>query len=295
MIGDNTRLVTIVGFPRSGTTWFHKFLRQHDGVFVPYIKEIDYFARRDGVLTDFQVAASREIFEALKARREVRGLGLGADGLERKDHCEMRTNADYRRFYQSRAGDRPFVDVSPSYCSMSVAGFRRIKQTMPGAKIVMLLRDRADWIWSAVNHKHRKFMPDMSIMDVFAEVTQPKDQETPPVLLRSGYAEVYEKICQIFDPAEVLCLFTEDLFGTQTQQRVIDQFCHFAGVETRPVGDFEFSKNRGIYEDLPREVTSFVVQRYAQDYVWALRHMGRLPDRWHAQYRSVMGREVPSA
>lgn len=267
------------------------------------IKEMDFFAQRAGVLSPGQIQSLRINFEALQTRRAARGLGLGAHGEQRKERLEMATDDDYRRFYQSRAGDLPFVDISPSYCRMPAEAFRHMARVFPQTKVVLLIRDRADHLWSRINHRRKTRSLDLRAIEIFRSLRDDyltgrgdPDSYHPEnwvYLVNNHPSTVHARLSQAFDPADILVLFTEDLFSPDAQQATLDRLCAFAGIAPCPIDAFEFSANRGEYDPIPDEVREFAVAQLGSEYHWARRHMGRLPERWHDTFRQITGNRVP--
>ena len=289
---ENTRLVSIVGFRRSGTTWLYRFFREHDGVFVPFIKEMNYFAQRAGTLHPYQLDRIQQHFHDIKATLEARGLGLTPHALERRDRAEMRSDADYLRFYQSRAGDLPFFDISPSYCEIGREGLCAMADLCPEARVVLLIRDRADHLWSEVNLLQRRLHPDLTADEIFRQLRARIEAGDPTAPPPAQYRRTHEDLTAVFSASRVLTLFTEDLFDPARQQGVLSRLCDFIGVPRRPLGAFEYSANRGRYDPMPEEVRDFAVRHGQADYLWALETFGRLPQRWHDNHAAAVGTPV---
>jgi len=101
----------IVGAARAGTTSLYFNLRKQPGIFIPALKELNFFASVD------------------------------MDGLKQR-HPWMRiprTEAEYLRWFDGGTTANLRGDVSPSYLYDSEAP-RRIKHSIPNAKIIAILR-----------------------------------------------------------------------------------------------------------------------------------------------------------
>lgn len=273
----NGNYVAIIGPPRSGTTWLYRFLRRHKGAFVPYIKEINWFNIATGVANEKQIANVQAQYEMIRDRRAARGLTLGEQGEQRKERAMMRTDADFRAFFEKRApGKMPYFDISPGYSGLDADGFRRIAAAFSNAKVVMLLRNKPDRAWSVVHHVRKRRFPEADLQFIINYLSATEDGPMTKLL-----CDIHATVAQAFDPAHIHCLYTEDLFGTpETQQKVLDKLCAFAGADPLPVGDFEFSQNRGTYDEMPVSFRKEATLRGARDYAWAEQTMGYLPAAW---------------
>lgn len=272
----NENYTAIIGPPRSGTSWLHKYLKQHPSVFSPHIKEINWFNIQTNVANPAQIKNVRLKYEETRDRRTARGLDLGAQGLERKERFEMRDDAGLKAFFQKRVqGDMPYFDVSPGYAALPADGFQRIADTFSGAKLVLMLRNPADRAWSLAHHARKRHAPDADIDDVIAQL-----DAMPPTPLSRNLHEIYDTARRVFDAGRILCLFTEELFAPHTQQDTVDRLSKFVNVAAHPIGSFEFSKNRGIYDEMPEGFRRTATQNAKADIDWARALMGQLPATW---------------
>lgn len=272
----NGNYVAIIGPPRSGTTWLFRFLREHPGVFVPFIKEINWFNIATGKANENQVANVQRQYELIRDRRAAQGLDLGIQGQERKERAEMRTDADFRAFFEKRAhGDTPYFDISPGYAGLDVDGFKRMNDTFSNAKIVLLLRNKPDRAWSVVHHVKKRRFPEADLQFVINYLSSAADGPMTKLL-----SEIYATVLQAFAPSHVHCIYTEELFDPQTQQKVLDDLCHFVGARPHLVGDFEYSQNRGSYDQMSFGFRKEATLKGAADYAWAEKIMGYLPPLW---------------
>lgn len=101
----------IVGAPKCGTTAWYEYLRHHPDIFFPELKEL---------LTDFP------------------------------NYPQVRDRADYLALFDGAGSSRVVGDASPRYLfSEEAAG--NIARFNPDAKILIFLRDRADYLESLFN------------------------------------------------------------------------------------------------------------------------------------------------
>ena len=115
----------IVGQPKSGTTALHQFLGQHPEIFMSSIKEPHYFCQ------DFQSESDRYY------------------GSRR--FFDFRTEPDYLQLFAKAKSETILGEASTNYLYSQVAA-EKISQFNPQAKIIMLLREPASFLYSLHSH-----------------------------------------------------------------------------------------------------------------------------------------------
>lgn len=151
-----------VGLEKSGTTWLYQTLSRHPAVWLPPFKELSYFydARRGlaPVLWkaawggDWRAEQQRAYLARRAGRlwRHVRGVKAQRDlGLswDLRYFLLPKTDRWYRGLFKE-AADRISGDISPAYAGLNDAEVARVARRFPELKIVVLLRDPMDRIWS---------------------------------------------------------------------------------------------------------------------------------------------------
>jgi hypothetical protein len=103
----------VIGAAKGGTTSLHFYLRQHPDVFMPAVKE-----------TNFYWAEGR-------AHRAAIPSSL----------------ADYARFFAAATTERAIGEVAPQYLNSATAA-QRIRQDLPDVRLIVCLRNPADRAYS---------------------------------------------------------------------------------------------------------------------------------------------------
>ena len=106
----------VIGQPRSGTTSLHRFFEAHTDVYVPFVKEINYYSH------------------LAKSVAGNTGLGL----------------SDYASYFLGASKEMYRCDVSPFYLSEPGAALR-IYRDVPTATIIAILRDPVSRLVSTFN------------------------------------------------------------------------------------------------------------------------------------------------
>ena len=134
-----------IGLQKAGTRWLYDQMASADGVWMPPIKELNYFngnpfkalnlralAKRDAALAqgEAESAANSSFYETFK-----RGMASPVD-------------LDWYYELFAAKGSNLAGDVSPEYAKMEVDKIGLVTSACPGCKFVFLLRDPVSRFWS---------------------------------------------------------------------------------------------------------------------------------------------------
>ena len=153
-----------IGPERTGTTWLYRNLRKHPQVSLPHIKEFRYFnwhyskVNSDGFAGRF---FNRKLLASVsfrdRMRRRMRYYLKKNIRMKRNDFSSLRVDLKY---WFGRRSDRWYLsffrtsagvitgDISPQYCRLDEEVVGHIKEILPDLKIILLLRDPIDRVWS---------------------------------------------------------------------------------------------------------------------------------------------------
>jgi hypothetical protein len=120
----------VIGAAKSGTSALWSFLRQHPDVFMPRIKEPQYFAFEDGETPSF------------------RGPGATINRA-------VTTRAAYEALFDG-AGSRSAVGEASNLYLYKAGSAERIVRALPAVKLVAILRQPADRAFSSYLHLKRQ-------------------------------------------------------------------------------------------------------------------------------------------
>lgn len=145
----------VVGAPKAGTTSLYRYLRQHPAIWMSPIKEPSFFAPE---VVDF-TARSRRRYEA-----DAAGLRayLAGPMTTLRSHGFTLEWEQYLKLFRDAGGATARGDASGNYLPSATAP-AAIRQRIPDARIVMILRDPADRLFSqyasavAVGNAHGSF------------------------------------------------------------------------------------------------------------------------------------------
>jgi hypothetical protein len=135
-----------IGAQKAATTWLHVHLATHPEVWLPPIKELQYFNHL--FIADDRRWTRRHIEEHARAALR-RHIGDGGEidldyiaYLSRLATDDLFTEAWYRRvFDRPEAGGRLRGDVSPAYCAIGAPGVAYLRTLLAAVRIVYIIRD----------------------------------------------------------------------------------------------------------------------------------------------------------
>lgn len=136
----------IVGAPKAGTTSLYHYLRQHPEIYMSPLKEPNYFAseiRPENFGAEFQEWVQRET-------RELREY-LCRPVLEQRFGGIVADWKDYLKLFEAVTAEKAIGEASVCYLWSRTAA-RNIFSAVPGAKLLMILRNPADRAFSQYLH-----------------------------------------------------------------------------------------------------------------------------------------------
>jgi hypothetical protein len=123
----------IIGAGKSGTTSLYHYLKSHPEVFMSPVKETNFFALKDEPIVDPK------------------------DDPDQMYHYpwSIRNWEDYRALFKPACDAKAIGEVSPMYLYSKKAA-EGIKETLPGIKLVVILRNPVDRLYSRFLHLARE-------------------------------------------------------------------------------------------------------------------------------------------
>jgi hypothetical protein len=200
----------ILGAARAGTTSLYRYLGTHPAIYMSPVKEPNFFAF---------------------AGRSVRFTGPGDEGINRRTTTRLE---DYRALFAGAGPASVRGEASTVYLYHPEAA-RRIAEQVPGAKLVVVLRDPVERAYSAYLHLRRAGRePLASFADALA---------AEPARIAAGwqhfwhyaamgfYAGQLEAYLERFPRAQLRVLRFEDF--ARDPRRALSELAAFLGVEDR--------------------------------------------------------------
>lgn len=289
MTTDERTFLLGVGCQKGGTSWLHDYLARSP-------------ACARGIAKEATVFDSLDVPEHTWQRRRIlEGSTAGVAALERGEPTASTTMAlsllqaamlaDTQVYYDYYTGlvnpalGRSFtLDLTPNYALLPPRRFREIKDEFARrgvrTKVVFLLRDPVDRVWSQVRMQIRqrgRNLPDRPHERSEAELVLDRYRK-PTVEARTRYEHTFASLAEVFDDTEVHVELYERLFRPESLERI----CAFVGIEAH-APDFDRKVNASPRETpvLPDAVAAEVARHYADTYRAVEQRLGAgLIDDW---------------
>ncbi|MEO9965303.1 MAG: sulfotransferase [Reichenbachiella sp.] len=150
-----------IGLPKSGTTWLYHHLRNHEQVWLPPVKEIAYlqgFDTRTYSTRRFITHKKYVIKKKMSAlMRRLRGSTSKSNEYDALSwYLRYALLPESKKWYQNLFPDvsgKMRGDISPQYHVLEEAEIQKIKSINPEMKVVLILRDPVDRLWSQAKMK----------------------------------------------------------------------------------------------------------------------------------------------
>lgn len=201
----------VIGAGKSGTTSLYFYLKQHPDIYVPTVKETNFFA--------------------------VEGINLAFSGprddTEAKNYFQINTLEKYQALFADAAGEHAIGEVSPYYI-YSPRAAQGIYRHVPNAKIICILRNPVDRAYSNYLHLFRDGRePLNSFEDAIASEDQRiKDNWSPSWhYAHAGfYYDLLQRYFEYFSEKQIKVFLYEDYISDP--QNILSQLFDFLEVDS---------------------------------------------------------------
>ncbi len=271
-----------IGAQKAGTTWLDRNLRRHPGLWLPPMKELQYFSH-------IHLPATRKW---TTRQRQERGGQLLRRYIEKTDSEDWDFSyiarvADiaggpvsddwYGRIFSLAGQERICGEVTPDYATLPDEGIRHVLALSPRVRIILSLRDPIERSWSHIRMvAQSKGVTDVSTLAQFAaNIDQYKRADYPTII--AGWRE--------FVPEDrFLTIFMDDIAAEP--RRVLAEVCGFLGVRYR---DKLFAKatnavHVGKAQEIPPAVLDILKHSFRPIYEKLAVLYPGIGERWGARY-----------
>jgi hypothetical protein len=259
-----------VGCQKGGTTWLHAELTKCPHVDMGFTKEYHIF---DGLYISGCDDKLRERQQKLRTRLGSGALVSGDQSARLLKLIGFHVEIDlYYNYFQFLALRDPSVrlvgDITPAYAGLPVEALRAIRSELRArgfhVKVVFLMRDPFERLWSIVRHIRRKRgarHPRIRFAQSEAAFLLDKagDQR---VRFKTDYRLTVANLEAVFPPEDILYGFYEALFTVEAATRIGD----FLGIAFQPDFMARVNASPKLAGDLPVDTIAKVVQEYRDVY-----------------------------
>lgn len=274
-----------VGPEKTGTTWVYEQLGPHPQLWLPPQKELSYFWQDIDYANDTlldrltgsewhharfrRYAASRLKHFARYPRDIFRSSGR----LRWDARYILRThNDDWYLSCFDQAGDRLAGEISPQYFFLREPQIEKINRLCPDAKIIITLRNPADWIWSWGRMLVKKRGFSLGGQDL-ADFIERK-------LATNSFARSLERWRRIYPAQQVGVFFFEDLKSDPWNFYV--ELCKFLKIEPQPSvrARVAIKANPGNPAEIPDNLRTKILDGWREDITHLKETLDQVPEEW---------------
>ncbi len=199
----------IVGAPKAGTTSLYYYLKQHPEVFFPDIKEPNFFSASE--ILEQNLYYDTEIIADLR---------------------------DYQELYRDSVGIKLSGDASVSYLFYPLVP-RRIKEMVPNAKIIIMLRNPIERAYSHYLMDKKLGYVNAGFEDIVARRLAHRFQDLyyQQYVKLGQYCDQVERYLKTFGEKQVYIILSEDF--AKDARSCLRQACLFLGISSECEVDLE--------------------------------------------------------
>ncbi len=289
---QNKTFLLGVGCQKGGTTWLSNYLQSHPNTDMGIRKEYHVF---DAVhlpscrkFMDAETKCGRRMLEWFWKVKTHPGQNTLLDF-----YADVESYYDYFEFLAGRESSVRLVgDITPSYAGLSAEVFASIRRSLEDrgftVRVVFLMRDPVERIWSAAHMRSRRVNGTMvSSVEKILNTFRHRDYT-----IRTRYDETIRNLEAAFSPDQVHFAFYENFITGEEVQRLAE-FLNLPYVEPDTLVRCNASPKKG---HLPDYVRRHVAEFYRPVYEFCAAKFGdEIIDRLWPGYRFVKPLRVARA
>jgi Sulfotransferase family len=266
------------GLQKAGTRWLFDQLNARPDVWMPPIKEINFFAKdcfKPGNLMVLKNGGGT--LPLFKSRNDEAKRKYFLNHFSAYD--PITSDIEWYKYLFEFKEDKKSGDISPLYCKLDKNEIEFVSNNLPAAKFIFLIRDPVDRFWSGLNMKVRK--NEFSIEQIInwdkLEYLIHVDEK---LNINSFTARVWENWSNKISKDRIHYWFFEDII--QSPERVINEICGFVGIAGGPgklPSNFNRKeKNKKI--EMPPKIRDNLVKYFSKEYEDCVRIFGSHAETW---------------
>lgn len=261
-----------IGAQKSGTSWLDANLRRHPRVWMPWIKELQYF-------NDLYIPAHRAwtgrhrvAHAGRAARRLLRQAGEGPLDLPALERIAAIANgplsdAWYGRIFAHARPNQLCGEVTPEYSLLPEPGIAHLHRLNPEMKIIFLMRDPVERCWSHL----RMLGKGREDFDPLAAA------RAEDVLARADYPAILQRFGAVFPAAQIFTARLDDIEAQpEAFMRALLRFLRL-GPHPAALARLEEKVFVGDEAGMPAALRAFLTGRLAPSRDWLAAHQPSWP------------------
>lgn len=276
-----------IGAQKSGTTWLARMLASHPDIFVTPVKEIHYFDHIAHLTEQLSSKKRRSRYRKYHQRLLTQWHRFGEHRNQwswwRDYMASPIDDAWYATLFDNRGGRTFAGEITPEYAIIGRDGLRHIDRLAPRARVIFIMRNPVDRMWSQVLHQCRARGLDanrQSTGQIIAMLAEPRFGAL------GDYAATLDDMAAVFSADRTLSLFYEEIH--QDRLAALAQVCHFIGTDFdgRHFPELGRRFNRSQQAALPEAIRDHLIHQYREQAEAVRQRLGRLPGAWERAFNS---------
>ncbi len=259
----------VIGAQKAGTTWLYRNLKIHPQIWLPPEKEIHFFDFPPIIPFYFLLFASdRSIRHWGKNRmlRDYRKVKAGEQSLSWycRYYFMFRTKRWYRTLFK-RSDGQVAGEITPRYSVLKQSAVKKVYGLMPQAKVIYLLRNPIERMWSDLAMYHRPQFGSDSL-DVEDEKDILKFLTKPNHLAHSRYSNNLTRWEKYYAPSQIFIGFQDQI--RDEPEKLLSSISQFLGVESFNSHDSELIKkkiNSHTYPAIPKHYEKMLAEIFIDE------------------------------
>ena len=274
-----------IGAAKAGTSWLHRQLASHPECHFRSLKELHYFNAIDTGHLNRELDKHRHVHAQMLARL-AEGRRISDDMAARMtdraqwlDVLESKTEDQdaYLRYLNAGAGDAKVVgELTPAYALLSEDRLRNMSQMAPDVRLLFLMRDPVERLWSHIRMMAGRRDPDGIVTarrcnNIFNRVLSGEEDQ---IVRRSDYAATLTKITRAIPGKKLLI----EVFENMTAGDGYKGLCSFLGVKAMPIDPTTVHAGQALAMS---DEQRYAAEKWLQpQYEAAAEVLGRMPSAW---------------
>jgi hypothetical protein len=277
-----------IGAQKSGTTWLARMLAAHPDLFITPVKEIHYFDHVAGITEHLSGRKRRSRYRKYHQRLWTQWGRFREHRSQWPWYRHYMTSPIDDRWYAGLfefRGARTFAgEITPEYAILGRPGLEHIRRLAPEARVLFIMRNPVERMWSQVLHQCRARGLDANRQPadaIIAMLAEPRFGEL------GDYATTLDDMATVFSPGQTLALFYEEMH--QDRLKALEQVCRFIGTgfDAAYFGELGRRFNRSQEAALPEAVRRHLREAYRGQAEAVRRRLGRIPVQWEKEFGLV--------
>ena len=202
-----------IGAQKAGTSWLFKNLSELEEFDLLPEKELNYFDRNKSYASSNKLS-NNKFLSRLHTRRHV--YYAIKNPLKSLFKLKFKDANFYRKWHYNNISDEWYLslfedssaytgEITPSYMLLEKEDIMRMKELLPGVKVVLLLRNPIERAWSSYRYSTKK-IPNFNFEKVkYEEVIEFMESEGQT--LRTDYIRAIRNYSSVFAKGDILIGF----------------------------------------------------------------------------------------